>query len=340
MSKTPLRISFFGGGTDISPFPEEHGGAVLCSTIDKFAFAKTVPLKKNSVRLSAVDLNMSEVLKTKAKFFDITYGNGPDLLKAMLKILKPSKKKFEITTWCDVPPGTGLGASSAIMISQISSLCKYLGKSLTSYHLAQLAFKIEREELAIKGGLQDQYACTFGGFNFIEFGKKSVTVLPIRISNEILNELSSSLLLFDTQVSRSSSKIIKNQIKNYSSDKVVEVLIKMKKMVYEARNLLIKGNLLEFAKILDESWNLKKTIEETISTSRINKIYSHAMKSGCIGGKILGAGGGGHLLLFCEPLKRNKIKLKMESLGCKHIPFSFFKNGTETWVMNKGTVQF
>ena len=198
------------------------------------------------------------------KAFDITYGKGPDFLKAMVKVMKPGKKKFDMTTWCDVPPGSGLGSSSAIMISQISTLSGYLGRNVTSDELAKLAFQIERKELGIKGGLQDQYACTFGGFNFIEFKDNSVIVTPLRLSRQILNELSSSLLLFDTQITRSSSAIIASQIKNYSSDKVIEVLSKMKELAYQAKELVIKGELIEFGKLLHSSWNLKKTVESTI----------------------------------------------------------------------------
>lgn len=339
-SRTPLRISFAGGGTDVSPFPERYGGAVLCTTIDKYAYSNLTPLKKQGIKLHAIDLQLKEVIETMGKAFDITYGKGPDFLKAMLKVMKPGKKNFEITTWCDVPPGSGLGSSSAIMISQISTLSTFLGRILTSYELAKLAFQIERKELGIKGGLQDQYACTFGGFNFIEFKKESVVVTPLRLSRQILNELSSSLLLFDTQITRSSSAIIDSQIKNYTSNHVVEILSKIKSLAFEAKDLIIKGDLIEFGKLLDYSWNLKKTVEKTISNSRINKLYRNAVEEGCIGGKILGAGGGGHLLLFCDPTKSYAVKKRMETLGCRHIPFSFVSKGTESWRINNGIVEF
>lgn len=339
-SRTPLRISFAGGGTDVSPYSDLYGGAVLCCTIDKFAYSSLTPSKINSIKLHAKDLELKEVLNTKGKAFDPKYGNGPDLLKSMLKIMNPTKRGFEITTWCDVPPGSGLGASSAIMISQISSLSEYLGKRLPTYELAKLAFKIERKELKIKGGLQDQYACTFGGFNFIEFKGKSVTVTPLRLPNEIVNELSSSLLLLDTQITRSSSQIISSQIKSYSSTKVINVLDKMKQLAYKAKDLIIKGKLVEFGEMLDETWNLKKTVEKTISNQRINKLYNNAKKLGCVGGKILGAGGGGHLLLFVDPQKKSDVLKKMESLDCRNIPFSFVPEGTLNWKIKKGIVEF
>lgn len=339
-ARTPLRISFAGGGTDVSPYSDRYGGAVLCCTIDKFAYSSLMPNKTNTIKLHAKDLKIKEILRTKGKAFDLEYGKGPDLLKSMIKIMNPRKKGFEIMTWCEVPPGSGLGASSAMMISQISSLSEYLGKKLPTYELANLAYKIEREELKIKGGLQDQYACTFGGFNFIEFKGKSATVTPLRLPNEIINELSSSLLLFDTKITRSSSKIISSQIKNYDSDKVKNVLDGMKQLAYEAKKLIIKGDLIRFGELLDESWNLKKTVEKTISNQRINKIYNNAKKIGCIGGKILGAGGGGHLLLFVNPEKKTDILKKMESFNCKNVPFSFFPNGTQSWRVKNGTVEF
>lgn len=339
-ARTPLRISFAGGGTDVSPYSDLYGGAVLCCTIDKFAYSSLIPSKSKKIKLHAKDLQLKEVLETKGRSFDLKYGNGPDLLKSMLKVMNPTKKSFEITTWCDVPPGSGLGASSAIMISQISSLSEYLGKKLPTYELANLAYRIEREELKIKGGFQDQYACTFGGFNFIEFKGKSATVTPLRLPDEIVNELSSSLLLFDTRITRSSSQIINSQIKNYNSDEIISVLDKIKQLAYKAKELIIKGKLIEFGEMLDESWNLKKTIEKTISNQRINKLYDNAKKLGCIGGKILGAGGGGHLLFFVDPQKKIDVLKKMELLNCKNIPFSFVSEGTQNWKVKNGLVEF
>ena len=339
-ARTPLRISFAGGGTDVSPYSDKFGGAVLCCTIDKFAYSSLIPTQSQGIKLHAKDLQLKEILRTKGKAFDLKYGKGPDLLKAMLKIMKPTKKKFEITTWCDVPPGSGLGASSAIMISQISCLSEFLGKKPSTYELAKLAFRIEREELKIKGGLQDQYACTFGGFNFIEFKGKSATVTPLRLPNEVLNELSSSLLLIDTQITRSSSQIINSQIKNYTSSEVIDVLDEMKKLAFKSKDLIIKGKLIELGESLDYSWNLKKSVEKTISNNHINKLYDFAKKFGCIGGKILGAGGGGHLLLFVKPEKKIDLIKKMESLKCRNIPFSFVNEGTQSWKVKNNLVEF
>jgi len=232
----------------------------------------------------------------------------------------------------DTPPGSGLGASSAVVVSLVGAINRWTNKTMDNYEIAELAYDIERNELQIKGGYQDQYAATFGGFNHIEFLKDGrVIVNPLRINDDIIHELEAHLLLCYTGKTRQSSDIIKNQIMGIKEGSNLDMLHKQKKMAFDMKNVLLRGNLDRFGEMLDEAWQSKKKISSKITNPQIDKLYDAAKKSGAIGGKILGAGGGGYLLLYCNYKKKHLVEKAMSSLGAISKPFSFSKEGLSVW---------
>lgn len=337
--RVPLRISFAGGGTDLPFYYEKFGGAVIGSTIDKFAYStlKLNKLDKNQILVKSSDYDIQTILKIKAKFFDFKYNGKLDLAKAVLNVMKPKKLGFELLTTSDSAPGSGLASSTSMVTSIVGALKSYMKLSLTSYEIAELAHTIERKNLGIKGGIQDQYACTFGGFYFIEFHKDSIIVNPLKIRSDIIHELESCLVLADTQVSHNSSKIHSIQSK-FKNEKTEEALHEMKKHAINMKNQLLKGTLTEFAEELHQSWETKKKISDIISTKKIEKIYKSAREEGVIGGKVLGAGGGGHMLFYIDLEKRKKLEKTLRKLGCQVIPFSFENHGLQSWKVNENGV--
>ena len=336
--RVPLRISFAGGGTDLPFYYEKYGGAVIGSTIDKFAYSTLTPnkLDKNKILVRSTDYDIETVLKIKARFFDLKYNGKLDLAKAVLNVMKPKRLGFEMVTASDSAPGSGLASSTSIVTSIVGALKSYMKLSLTSYEIAELAYKIERENLSIKGGVQDQYACTFGGFYFIEFNKNSIIVNPLKIRSDIIHELESCLVLADTNISRDSSEIHSIQSKS-KNVKTIETMHEMKKHAFKMKTQLLKGNVKDFAEELHQSWLTKKKISDIISTKRIEKIYNDSRKHGAIGGKILGAGGGGHMLFYVNLERKRELEKNLSRLGCQIIPFCFENHGLQTWrVSEKG----
>ncbi len=338
--RVPLRISFAGGGTDFPFFYEKFGGAVIGSTIDKFAYSTLTPnkLNKNKILVRSTDYDIETILKIKAKFFDLQYDGKLDLAKAVLNVMKPKKLGFEMITASDSAPGSGLASSTSVVTSIVGALKSYMKLSLTSYEIAELAHQIERKNLGIKGGFQDQYACTFGGFYFIEFKKNIFIVNPLKIRSDIIHELESCLVLADTNISRDSSEIHSIQAKS-KNEKTIDVLHDMKKHAFNMKSQLLKGNVKDFANELHESWLTKKKISDIISTKKIEKIYDNARKHGAIGGKLLGAGGGGHMLFYANLEKRRELEKELVKLGCQIIPFCFENHGLQTWKVNEKGVK-
>jgi D-glycero-alpha-D-manno-heptose-7-phosphate kinase len=336
--RAPLRISFAGGGTDVPPYPETRGGCVISSTITKYAYAVLKSRADRDKRVNSVDYGLMISFKS---ISELKYDGKLDLVKAAMKIFPIEDYGFDLLISCDAPPGSGLGSSSAVMVTIIGVFKELLKKPLTSYEIAELAYRLERIELGIKGGLQDQYATTFGGFNFIEFKKESVIVNPLRIKPEILNELHSNLLLFDTGKTRLSARILARQISAVQKREalVLESLDLIKQLAIDMKNALLRGDLKSFGELLHMDWEHKKKLDSQISNPFIDKLYNVARESGAIGGKICGAGGGGHLLIYCNLENRHRVVKKLESLGCKLVAFSFENNGLQTWEITESGVK-
>ena len=338
-SKAPMRISFAGGGTDVAPFPEQRGGAVLNCTIDKYAYAtaRVFDDGRGELLVTSVDYDTSAHYSLTA---DLSYNGELDLVKAAIKVLRPyahdrlaSKRSIGLFLHSDAPPGTGLGSSSALCVALVGAFAHYLNQPWTPYEIAELAFRIEREELGIRGGRQDQYAATFGGFNFMEFGPDRTVVAPLKIPREILNELSYRLLLCYTGTTRYSGGIIERQQAGVRAGRSesLQALEETKAIAVAMKNELLRGNVDELGRLLDEGWQLKKRFAEGITTPQIDAFYAKAREAGAIGGKLLGAGGGGHLLLFCDYERRAEVIRAVHALGGEAIDFAFEFEGLQTW---------
>ena len=336
-SKAPLRISFAGGGTDVPPYPDMKGGAVISTTITKYAYVSLRMRNDNEITINSIDYDLLLSIKS---ISDLRYDGKLDLAKAAIKAFEMKEYGFDMLISCDSPPGSGLGSSSAVMVAIIGALAKLTGKSLTRYEIADLAYKLERIDLGIKGGLQDQYASAFGGFNFIEFRKSHVIVNPLRISPETLNELHSNLLLFDTGKTRLSAGILDRQIRSVIEKKedVLESLDRIKEIAIEMKNCLLRGELDRFGELLYEEWLYKRRLDPQISNPMIERLFSIARREGAIGGKLCGAGGGGHLLIYCDLEKRHRVIKALEKAGCKYVAFGFDFQGLQTWEIKEGKV--
>lgn len=342
-SKAPLRISFAGGGTDVSPYPEEKGGAVLNCTIDKFAYA-TLSIRGSdagTTRVHSLDYNLSASYDRPE---DLIYNGELDLVKAALKVLRPSPENggdgsdLELFLHSDAPPGTGLGSSSTMCVALVGAFQQYLKPAWTDYDVAELAYRIEREELGIRGGRQDQYAAAFGGFNFMEFHGKSTIVNPLRIHPDVLNELAYRLLLCYTGTSHYSNDIIERQQASYKEKRhdTVEALDATRRLAIDMKNELLRGRIDEMGRLLDEGWQLKKQFTEGISNDRIDTFYSRAREAGALGGKLVGAGGGGYILLFCDFERRANVAKAVESSGGRVVDFSLEPAGLRSWMVRAG----
>jgi D-glycero-alpha-D-manno-heptose-7-phosphate kinase len=332
-AKAPLRISFCGGGTDVSPYPEEKGGVVLSTTIDKFVYATLRPRPDRLITLTSLDYDISRTFPMGAP---LPIDGDLDLLKGVVnRFQKSAPTGFDLLVHSDAPPGSGLGSSSTLVTALVGLLRLWVGEPLTNYEIAELTYRIERVDLKIAGGRQDQYAATFGGFNFIEFFRDHSIVNPLRIRRDVVNELEYSLLLWFTGATRVSAHIVENQTRSYIAGKapVVASLDRMKDLAIEMKAALLRDRLHRFGELLHEAWRAKKDLDPAITTDQIDGLYETARAHGAIGGKILGAGGGGYLLIFAPFDRRHEIIRALEAGGGKFVPFAFEERGLQTWAV-------
>lgn len=335
-SRAPLRLGLAGGGTDVSPYSDIYGGAILNATISLFAYTTIEPTEDGKIIIESLD-RKQKIEYESSKILEID-GNL-DLIKSVYnKIIKDfigNKLSFKISTYVDAPAGSGLGSSSTLVVSILSAFTEWLKIPLGDYDIAHIAYEIERIDLKMSGGKQDQYAAAFGGFNFMEFyDNDRVIVNPLRIKREVINELQFNLLLYYTGTSRLSSKIIDIQIKNVETkkEKSVEAMHKLKEQAILMKEALLKGNLDEIGEILDYGWKYKKKMAEGITNPVIEEIYETAKKSGALGGKISGAGGGGFMILYCPKNTRYKVIDALQKFGGEFRRYQFTKYGVETWI--------
>ncbi len=329
-SKAPLRLSFAGGGTDVSPYPEERGGCVISATIDNYAYCTIRDRDDNKIGVTSLDYEtVAEYDRDEGLVFD----GKLDLIKAAISSFE-APTGFDLFLHCDAPPGSGLGASSAVVVSMVGAIKRWLNIPLSDYEIAERAFTIERENLGIKGGRQDQYAATFGGFNFIEFHKDKTVVNPLRIKEDVIDELQYRLLMCYTGRTRMSSNIIQEQVQRYvdRNKEMMDALDATKALAIEMKNSLLRGNLDEVGELMNKAWLEKRKFASKVTDSRLDGIYKAAREAGAQGGKITGAGGGGYMLFLCEFEKRHIVAKEMERLGSKITHFAFDPRGLRTWI--------
>jgi D-glycero-alpha-D-manno-heptose-7-phosphate kinase len=336
-SKSPLRLGLGGGGTDVAPYSEIYGGAILNATISMYAYATIQP--RNDAKIVLVSVDKEQTLEFISQEHLAIDGNL-DLIKGIYnRLVKDFTKKplsFELTTYVDAPPGSGLGTSSTLVVAILGAFAEWLKLPFGEYDLAWLAYDIERNDLKMAGGKQDQYAATFGGVNFMEFSKDNkVIVNPLRIQSKILNELAYNMVLYFTGTSRLSSIIIEAQSENVltSNMKSIEAMHRLKEQAVMMKEAILRGELEKIGEILDFGWQYKKRMADGISNPMIDKIYTAACKSGASGGKISGAGGGGFMIFYCPDNSRSAVVKTLESFGGQVKRYEFTNKGLTTWTI-------
>ena len=334
-SKAPLRIGLAGGGTDVSPYSDQFGGAILNATVSLFAYANIEPLEENKIIVQALDRNEQQQFDWTP---ELPINGTLDLLKGVYnriyKDYKLPSTGFRLSTFVDVPAGSGLGTSSTLVVAIIGAFVEWLKLPLGDYDIAHYAYQIEREDLKLTGGKQDQYAAMFGGVNFMEFYEDDkVIVNPLRIKSQYLHELENNLVLYFTATSRESAGIINEQVKNVNSknEKSIEAMHQLKEQARMMKEALLKGRLDEFGAILDFGFQQKRRMAHNISNSRIEEIYEAAKKAGATGGKISGAGGGGFMIFYCPGNTRHSVVKELKKFGGEVKNYTFTKYGLTTW---------
>jgi D-glycero-alpha-D-manno-heptose-7-phosphate kinase len=328
-ARAPLRLSFCGGGTDVSPYPEEHGGMVLSATINQYAHASLRPRRDSRLTLASLDYDVVAKYDHPRR---LKLDGSLDLIKAVVRAFKV-RRGADVWVHSDAPPGSGLGSSSTLVVALIGVLSEWLKRPLSGYEAAELAYRIERVDLGLAGGRQDQYAAAFGGFNFIEFHRDSTIVNPLRIPRAVLHELEYRLLLCYMGQTRQSARIIERQTASYRQGKpqVLEALERLKRETLEMKKALLLGEVDAIGELLHEAWENKKRLDESISNTRVDRLYRLARREGAIGGKMPGAGGGGYFLLLTRFDRKHRVAAALETHGGQVVPFQFEARGLQTW---------
>jgi D-glycero-alpha-D-manno-heptose-7-phosphate kinase len=328
--KTPFRITFAGGGTDLPYFFEKHGGVTINATIDKHCHATII---KRADRKIIIDSDTTPELDVVVDSIDSLEYNGKlDLIKAAIKLMEPDFG-FDLYLYNDVPPGNGLGSSASLAVL-IISLLNYLQRTgYDDYKIAEIAHKAERKELNIKGGWQDQYAAVTGGFSFMEFNKDKTLVYPIKLKQELINELNHCLFLCNVGNSRFSGDAHKIQEECFqqNQEEIAKNLNELKEIAINIKECLLKKELNKIGELLHESWEKKKSLSNCISNPVIDSLYDLGLRNGALGGKLLGAGGSGYILFFVPTKKRNKFIKTLRKNNIQILDFNFDSNGTQIW---------
>lgn len=333
-ARAPLRLGLAGGGTDLSPYCEEYGGAVLNCTIDKYAYAFVSSRNDGNVVFRAVDLGIEETFPV------CIPANGKLPLHAgvyrhfVTKFTDGVPFAATITTNVDAPAGSGLGSSSALVVALVDALRAYLNVPLGPYDVAHLAFAIERIDLGLAGGKQDQYASAFGGVNFIEFlSGDRVIVNPLRMPDAIINEVETSIVVSFSGQSRESAAIIDDQTTGMKQReaRTIDALHQLKADAIDMKRALLQGKVDEMAAILNRSWASKKATADAVTNPQLDALYDVARRAGALGGKVSGAGGGGYMMFIVPPEDRYRLVTALGQAGAIASPVKFTAIGCETW---------
>ena len=334
-SKAPLRLGFAGGGSDVSPYSDLYGGLILNATIHLYAYCTIEETDKGTVSLTATDLGVSVSYPLAQELpVDGTLDLHKGVFNRVVKDFGITPRSCRIFTYSDAPAGSGLGSSSTMVVCILKAFVEWYNLPMGDYEIARLAYRIEREDLALSGGKQDQYAAAFGGFNFMEFlTDGNVIVNPLRVKRWIVDELESSIVLYYTGASRSSAAIIEEQKKNTSNGntQAIEAMHRIKQSAIDMKRALLEGNMDGFARILGQAWEDKKKMATAISNSMIQKVFDVAFSAGAKAGKVSGAGGGGFIIFMTDPARRRLVINALENMPGKVVGFQFSEGGTHGW---------
>lgn len=329
-AKAPFRVSFGGGGTDLAPFCVDHGGCIISTTIDRHSFISIEPRDDKQIHVNAINFDKELTFE----IGDKDYSEDFELFKGTVNVLDV-EDGFNITAYSELPAGSGMGGSSSLTVALIGAFDRYYDFGFTEHEIAQKAYHIERVELEQSGGYQDQFAAAYGGFNFMEFTDET-EVFPVDTTREFVNELQYRLILCYVGGSHFSSNIQDEVLERYEIEKksYMESMQDLKDVARGMREIAESkdlGRLNEFGELIHKGWLAKKSLSDKISNKNIENFYLTSRKIGVLGGKLLGAGGGGHLLLFSDPKQKYKVIEKLEEIGGKIVNFHFNPNGLEVW---------
>jgi D-glycero-alpha-D-manno-heptose-7-phosphate kinase len=337
-SRAPLRLGLAGGGTDVSPYCDEFGGAILNATIDYYAYAVLEPLDTGAVEFVSADLNENAGYQA-APF--LPSDGRLDLFKAVYNHVvrnfnQGKPLSLRISTRVDVPAGSGLGSSSTLTVAMLAAYAEWLNLPLDDYKLAHTAFVIERQEAGLQGGKQDQYAAAFGGFNFMEFGRNGhVLVNPLRIKDWVVSELEASLLLYFTGKSRMSADIIEEQSRNVRdrNEPALDAMHAVKEEAFRMKECLLHGDFQSLHRVLRGSWESKKRMATQITNQHIEALYSCALQAGAHCARISGAGGGGFMMFLVDPIHKDKVTAALRGLHAEGAAYAchFTSAGVQVW---------
>jgi len=327
-ARSPARISFGGGGSDLTYYFASEGGAVINTAISIYSHAA---LRLRSDRKIIIDSrDLDETLTADSLELALQQKGNFGLIQALLKAIEPDFG-FELYLHSDFPTRSGLGGSAVVSATVLGCFNQFRQDQWDLHELAEIAYQAERFYLGIAGGWQDQYATIFGGFNFMEFNMDENIVHPLRIHSDTLLELEESLVLCDTGLSHDSGDIHldqQQQMQNESARKQVEENVRL---TYRMRNQLLRGKLLEFGQSLDKAWKLKRQFSQKISSMKLDSIYESALQHGAVGGKLLGAGGGGFFIFYVQPFRKHELMINLDKAGFKIKPFRFEAHGMSSW---------
>lgn len=334
-TKAPLRLGLAGGGSDVSPYSDMYGGLILNATINLYAYCTIEETDDGFITINAYDAQCVEKCLSVRQ---LEIDGKADLIKGVYnRILKDynlDALSFRITTYNDAPAGSGLGTSSTMVVCILKAFVEWLNLPLGDYEISRLSYEIERKDLGLSGGKQDQYAATFGGFNFMEFLVDDLVIVnPLKIKRWIVDELEASMVLYYTGASRSSAAIIDEQKKNTQCGNsiAVEAMHKIKQSAIDMKIALLKGDIQEFARILGEGWENKKKMANAITNPMIQEIFDVALAAGAISGKISGAGGGGFIMFVVEPTRKENVVKALNKMSGFVMPFQFSDGGAHGW---------
>ena len=326
-SRAPLRIGIAGGGTDVEPYASQKGGVVFNATINRYAYCSILPNDTDRLSIRSLDYGTFEAPLDGGP---LKYDGNLDLAKAVANHFD-IKDGFDMFIHSEAPPGSGLGGSSTVIIAILKAVTAWQDIHMTKHEIAALAYHLEREVLGLKGGKQDQYAATFGGFNRMEFRADGVDVIPLSISSDTIDELQYCSLLCYTGKSRESAGIIDSQVKSFKEGSNEDALDAAKELAMELSNKLVHGNIPEVGRLLGESWAHKKRFSSKISNPMIDAMYQTAIANGAYGGKVSGAGGGGFMYFICEYDKKHQVAKELIKWGARVTDFMFEPNGAHSW---------
>jgi D-glycero-alpha-D-manno-heptose-7-phosphate kinase len=326
-ARAPVRVSFSGGGSDLTYYFVDHPGAVLSTTVALYSHATLIPRPDKEINIYSEDLNTHEQYPS---VMELLGSDNRGLLRAVVAVIKPTYG-FDLYVRSDFPVGSGLGGSSAVATAVVAAFNEMRLDRWTTYEVAELAFHAERVCFGIAGGWQDQYASAFGGFNLIEFDGKKNLVHAIRMEPGTLNELEECLILCDSRIQHDSGALHDKQRESVTQTDKSQQVTQMVDLCRQMHKHLIRGELLDFGRSLDHGWQLKRSLSGSISSPEIDNIYQSAIEAGALGGKLLGAGAGGFFLFFVQPQYRQKVAQRLRAMHCKLSSFRFETQGVTSW---------